>query len=63
MNAIQFINEMDYLAKTYFGEFGYDTCNHEQKQAVIKLLLHRLYLGKHWEFLVDIKNDIKFLNK
>jgi len=42
MNAIEFINEMDYLAQVHFAEFGYDTCNHSEKQAVIKLLLHNL---------------------
>ena len=40
MNAIEFLNEMDYLAQVHFGEFGYDTCSYEEKQAVIKLLLH-----------------------
>jgi len=42
MNAIEFVNEMDYLAQVHFGEFGYDTCSHDEKQAVIKLLLHNL---------------------
>ena len=42
MNAIEFINEMDYLAQVHFAEFGYDTCNQHEKQAVIKLLLHNL---------------------
>jgi hypothetical protein len=42
MNAIEFLNEMDYLAQVHCGEFGYDTCSYEEKQAVIKLLLHNL---------------------
>jgi hypothetical protein len=42
MNALQFINEMDRLAEVHFAEFGYDTCNQHEKQAVIKLLLHNL---------------------
>ena len=42
MNALQFINEMDRLAEVHFGEFGYDTCNQHEKQAVIKLLLDNL---------------------
>jgi hypothetical protein len=40
MNAIEFTKEMDRLAEVHFGEFGYDTCSHSEKQAVIKLLLH-----------------------
>ena len=40
MNALQFTKEMDRLAEVHFGEFGYDTCNQHEKQAVIKLLLH-----------------------
>ena len=40
MNAIEFINEMDRLAQVHFAEFGYDTCSHSEKKAVIKLLLH-----------------------
>ena len=40
MNAIEFIKEMDRLAEVHFAEFGYDTCNQHEKQAVIKLLLH-----------------------
>ena len=42
MNAIEFVNEMDRLAEVHFGEFGYDTRSYEDKQAVIKLLLHNL---------------------
>ena len=42
MNAIEFTNEMDYLAQVHFGEFGYDTCSYDEKKAVIKLLLHNL---------------------
>ena len=40
MNAIEFVKEMDRLAEVYFGEFGYDTCSHSEKKAVIQLLLH-----------------------
>jgi hypothetical protein len=42
MNAIEFVKEMDSIAQVHFGEFGYDTCSYEEKQAVIKLLLHNL---------------------
>ena len=42
MNAIDFINEMDYLAQVHTGNFGYDTCTPDEKQAVIKLLLENL---------------------
>ena len=40
MNAIQFVDTMDVYAENLYGEFGYDTCSHSEKQAVIKLLLH-----------------------
>ena len=42
MNALQFINEMDRLAEVHFAEFGYDTCDQHEKQAVVKLLLDNL---------------------
>jgi hypothetical protein len=38
MNAIQFINEMDTYAQMYYGEFGYDTCDNNQKKEIIKAL-------------------------
>jgi len=46
MNAIEFVNEMDYLAQVHFGEFGYDTCSHDEKKAVITLLLHNMQKNK-----------------
>ena len=42
MNAIEFVNEMDYLAFVNFGEFSYSTCSSDEQKAVIKLLLHNL---------------------
>ena len=42
MNAIEFTKEMDRLAQVHFGEFGYDTCDQHEKQAVVKLLLDNL---------------------
>ena len=40
MNAEEFVKEMDWIAQNYFSEFGYDTCSHSEKIAIIKLLLH-----------------------
>ena len=39
MNAIQFVDTMDVYAENLYGEFGYDTCDQHEKQAVIKLLI------------------------
>ena len=46
MNAIEFVGEMDRLAEVHFGEFGYDTCSHDEKKAVITLLLHNVQKNK-----------------
>jgi len=39
MNAIEFIDEMDFIAEREFGEFGYDTCSTREKEAIIRILL------------------------
>jgi len=39
MNAEEFVNEMDSIARNYFGEFGYDTCSTLEKSAIIRLVL------------------------
>lgn len=41
MNAIEFLNEMDYLAQVHFGEFGYDTCSYEEKQAIANAIMEK----------------------
>lgn len=48
MNAIDFINEMDYLAQVHTGNLmgGYDTCTPDEKQEVIKLLLESINIEK-----------------
>tara|TARA_R100000781_G_C4019993_1_gene106769 strand:+ start:104 stop:232 length:129 start_codon:yes stop_codon:yes gene_type:complete len=34
---------LDYYAIEYYGEFGYDTLDSEQKKAVRKLVIEELY--------------------
>lgn len=40
MNALEFIKSLDNLAEIMFGEFGYDTCTNNEKQAIIKEFLN-----------------------
>tara|TARA_S200000501_G_C20323144_1_gene525346 strand:+ start:398 stop:529 length:132 start_codon:yes stop_codon:yes gene_type:complete len=40
MNAIGIKDKMDIYAQMEFAEFGYDTCDDEQKLEIIKAILN-----------------------
>ena len=44
MNAIQFVDTMDVYAQNLYGEFGYDTCDTEQKSEIIKAMFEAYHI-------------------